>query len=110
MRSISYLLIVYVVFLLTQSCQDIAPRVNEEAWSGNASQQTFLTPTQGEDHSEDCSPFCICSCRQVPNAYQSFSFGVTSGPDARDFAAGSFEYSDPHARTFSGSIWQPPKA
>lgn len=109
MKPTSLAIIVYLVFLLTQPCQDVFASANEAAPGG-----TFVAAigetTETENESDECSPFCICSCCSISVAYHSF---VTVGSDRRPVEMHrtvAVEYRGLNTKSFSGSIWQPPKA
>ena len=107
MRPTAFIIVVYILFLLTQPCQDVLgapPSVyGEPAYSQGAKDEDC------EDGDDGCSPFCICSCRQAPAGYVS----IETAPDVR--VALMPEYSSEleyECRITSASlnpIWQPPK-
>ncbi|NOT47606.1 MAG: hypothetical protein HOP17_07625 [Acidobacteria bacterium] len=109
MKAVSFAIIVYVVFMLTQPCQDIA--VFADSCNGEAQSYTHIDPQQERQEASDiCSPLCICSCcsTSVANHYAFRSFS----PDRSDSVVSSvsISYETPYSAAFLNSIWQPPKA
>ena len=104
MKPISFVLIFYILFLLTQPCQDVfaAPKgVNVAA----DVQQT----EHEEKESDECSPFCICSCCSLNVGYHSLTSVVEPKSSISAHRINSTIYCEPHRNNFSDSIWQPPK-
>jgi hypothetical protein len=101
-------LIVYIVMLLTQHCQDFQAGSNEVASKSVASISTFI-PAGSEPDSETCSPFCMCGCCGISVAHQEVT--VLAITDYSLVAAVNSLplYQSPSDSTYVVSIWQPPK-
>ena len=107
MRPTALILVLLILFFLTQPCQDVlgVPRV-----SGS---ETNIGSTAEDDDCEDgedgCSPICICSCRQASAGY--VSLYIEPEPSVvfvRSFSP-DVEYKSLVTTSFSNSVWQPPK-
>lgn len=107
MRQIAFLLVLLILFFLTQPCQDVlgAP----QSVSGESA---FRQTTEDEDCDEGedgCSPFCTCSCRQAPAGY----FSVAAAPEPKILITSTrsleVEYDCLATADSANSIWQPPK-
>lgn len=104
MRPISVVLIVYILFLLTQPCQDVfaAPK--------NINSSADIQQTEHEEkEADECSPFCICSCCSLSVGYHSLTSVLEPNPVISIHRTNSTEYCEPHLNNFSDAIWQPPK-
>jgi hypothetical protein len=107
MRPIAFLLVLLILFFLTQPCQDVlgAPR-------SSSGENAFSQTSEDEDCDEGedgCSPFCTCSCRQAPAGY--FSVVVAREPKVLMTPTCSLEveYDSLATADSANSIWQPPK-
>ncbi len=108
MKLAAIILIGHIFLLLGQPCADVF--VSERDLSASK----VLTKSIGEipedpTEEDDCSPFCICSCRQVPAAFDKFTQPENIVERSSDNSKASFEYKNLLALDFSNSIWQPPK-
>ena len=110
MRPATLTIILYILFLLTQPCQDVlAARglVDDEARV--AVQMSSPSDCDEKGTGDDCSPFCICSCRTVP-AGEHF---VTFVPEPKILAPIARKspicYTNPQTNSFTSTVWQPPK-
>ena len=108
MRTFCFIFIVYVVFLLTQPCQDLAALGVNGCESDTYSAHVERSPEQPCD--DECLPFCICSCCSHPVANVVFTLGMTTATKVDAIYADLIEYRDPDTQTYRNSIWQPPKA
>lgn len=108
MRSaLSFSIILYLLFLLMQPCQDVFA-----ADGGNeVGHNTAHAPMPAdEENSDACSPFCICSCCSTGLAYYPL-IGIE--PPARKLPViekPAIGHNDPFIGSYQNSIWQPPKA
>ncbi len=109
MKLVSLAIIVYLVFLLTQPCQDVFASASETVPS-DAFIAAIGETTETENESDECSPFCICSCCSISMAYHSFVTAASVHKPAEIHRTVAVEYRGLDAKSFSGSIWQPPKA
>ena len=107
MRPIAFTIIVYILFLLTQPCQDAlgAP----PSFSGGAAVSQGANDEDCEDGGDGCSPFCICSCRQAPAGYFGFDSGIERKIATVPIRAEDLEYECRVPTATLDSIWQPPK-
>lgn len=107
MRSVSLFIVVYILFLLTQPCQDVFAAYASGEGERIAAAASPQMP--GEVPGETCSPFCICSCCGLSVGYHSNVLIAEPKQIAHVIQTIRVEYSDPAVNNFSGSIWQPPK-
>lgn len=107
MKIFTFTFILYILLLLTQPCQDTFAQNNGSVVPDTNNVQQ---PAEDEPMPDDCSPFCICACRQVPSAYQDFTSVLVLDVTAAATAAPILEYQNPYTKNFHSSIWQPPKA
>lgn len=105
MKTFTFTLIIYILLLLTQPCQDTFAQGIDISNTDNVQQ-----PLQDDPIPDDCSPFCICACRQVPSAYRHFTSVDVVEVTVAAIPATAFEYQNPYTKNFRDSIWQPPKA
>ncbi len=100
----------YLLFLSAQPCQDFADGEFSRPQSEN--EQVRLHDggeRDRESESGECSPFCICSCRQV-----SANYNFTSLPKAKEAAVftestDGISYRSDYLHQPLDSIWQPTK-
>ena len=105
-RPTAFVIVFYIIFLLTQPCQDVLGAQPSTRGEASASQ------TEEDDDCEDgdtCSPFCICSCRQAPTGY----FSIGTAPELKVTIEPVRTIEKPYTRrvtaSYTGSVWQPPK-
>jgi hypothetical protein len=106
MRTVSFLAIAYMFLMLAWPCQDVFA-VREGIKSIESPSLSRLEPC--EDGEEFCSPFCICSCCGLAVTYHTAP--ITVSPDPIDKATDLIDlnYGTLWLRTYSRSVWQPPK-
>jgi hypothetical protein len=109
MKPTSLAIVVYLVFLLTQPCQDVFANASEIK-SGDRMVAAIGETTETENQSDECSPFCICSCCSISAAYHSFVTVSSVRRSAELHRTLAVDYLGLNTKSFSGSIWQPPKA
>jgi hypothetical protein len=109
MRVFCFIFSFYLLLLSVQPCQDFAasrfsyPQIeNEQAKLHDADKDM-----QSESH--ECSPFCICSCRQISVA-DNFSSPL-SKVEVAAFAKSTVQifYRNTYSHQHLNFIWQPPK-
>ena len=106
-RPTAFVVVFYILFLLTQPCQDVlgAP----SSFRGEASAGQAAEDKGCEDSDDNCSPFCICSCRQAPAGY----FSIETAPKMKATIAPIWtieeDYTCRITASYTGSVWQPPK-
>ena len=108
MRLASLFLIVYVLFLSVQPCEDVIAQFDGHGHRIAATSH-FEERSTHED-SDECSPFCICSCCGMPVASRQTAYVVLGFEPANAGRTTASIYKDPYQRNFLSSIWQPPKA
>jgi hypothetical protein len=64
---------------------------------------------KASQESDDCSPFCICSCCHFSTAYQFKTFSVTNKIMVSAILRPNFSYQNPYSQAYENTIWQPPK-
>jgi hypothetical protein len=108
MKVFCFIFSVYLLVLSVQPCQDLGN--GEFSYPETGNEQTLLhdgNAPQQEAH--ECSPFCICSCRQVSVTY---NFSVLSLPkEVAVFAKAGAQVTiqNHYSRQYPDLIWQPPK-
>lgn len=109
MKVFCFSFIVYIVLLLTQPCQDFAATANDSVYNKSPYSQQ-QKPSNHNSQSDECSPFCICSCCSLSVVEHSVSFTLTSVLKSVEIKANLANYTNPNSETLQTSIWQPPKA
>jgi hypothetical protein len=108
MRVFCFIFSIYLLLLSVQPCQDFA--TSEFSRPQIESEQAQLHNDENtESESRECSPFCICSCRQVSVADKMPV--LASGELLAVFTksvAGIF-YQSNYSHQHLNSIWQPPR-
>jgi hypothetical protein len=102
-------LILYIVLLLTQPCQDVfAGALECHDTAHNFVERDY--GSKSDCQAETCSPFCICTCCSMsvgnhdlagslaPQAFEPIAFQIARDHDNRA------------TRSYQNSVWQPPKA
>jgi hypothetical protein len=109
MKAFIFAFVVYLAILSVQPCQDLigGVRRDSEAVTVLASGQDQEIPTSGEQ--EECSPFCICSCRQAPTAFEHAFLPLPHDLIAAAASQPASHYKASHTSNPDNSIWQPPK-
>lgn len=97
----------YLLFLSWQPCQDIT--ANKVIHQKNYAEQPDFHVTQEQNETDDCSPFCICSCCQTSVTYANLFFRITNIITNKITSKTSAFYQNPDEKTYQNSIWQPPK-
>lgn len=99
---------IYILFLSFQPCEEMTAIA--ELRVDKVSEQTHIQISeQTEKESENCSPFCICSCCHFSTVYQFKTFSVTNKITVAAISRPHFYYQNPYYQTYKTSIWQPPK-
>lgn len=107
MRAVSFSIIVYVLFLLSQPCQDVfAAPPSVDIQRCDAVQQPQPPDSV---HGEFCSPFCICSCCGLNVGYHSVFMVAEPKRVMTVILENLLENTCPALSIPSYSIWQPPK-
>lgn len=107
MRAVSFSIIVYILFLLSQPCQDVfaaSATIDSEPVATVGSHQT-----PGDEQGEFCSPFCICSCCGLNVGYHSVFMVAEPKRVKTVMLENLLENTYPALSIPSYSIWQPPK-
>jgi len=109
MRVFCFIFSFYLLLLSVQPCLDFAVRKFSRSQTGN--EQTLLhndgEDTQTETH--ECSPFCICSCRQVSVKYNFSIFSLPKDIAVLAKSTSPISYQNDYSHQHFDSIWQPPK-
>jgi hypothetical protein len=103
MKSLAFILAFMVLALSCMPCND-----DECAMEAGKNKTEFAkqTPGQDKDHTEDCSPFCHCSCC----AGFSINHGMATGNLLPVICANNFSsYLPENLIEISIPVWQPPK-
>lgn len=109
MKALSFILIVYIMFLVVQPCQDYVAMSDD--CIGNETQTAHFGNGSGdESEGDDCSPFCVCSCCSHSVAYHKLFSGVSSEVKVVPIIPSKANYTNRYSKAHQNSIWQPPKA
>src|SRR6476620_3019088 len=108
MKVFCFIFTVYVLFLSLQPCAEMTAIAEFRA--GKVSQETQIQAgEQTDEKTDDCSPFCICSCCHFSTVYQFKSFSVTNKITESVISRPNFSYQNPSYQIYKTPIWQPPK-
>jgi len=110
MRFVALIMFVQIFAAVSTPCPDAISSGSMFATGSVRVASDMTAPDEGEDHDDECSPFCICSCRQIPAA--SVTFCEPPKETAMNAPARNvvFERRDDPETTFQKPIWQPPQA
>lgn len=104
----STFIILYLLFLLTQPCQDVFASANTTVKAADEAVAVNLPLPTEEKNVDACSPFCICSCCSISVGYYSpFLLNPALMTEPPEGLVTS--YKDPFLGSYHHSIWQPPK-
>jgi hypothetical protein len=94
----------YLLLLSAQPCRDFA--ADDFCSLQSENEQTQMRNDRGDSGSEsgECSPFCICSCRQASELSLTEAVAVSTR-STRQFSCRSHYSHQPLS-----FIWQPPKS
>jgi hypothetical protein len=108
-RIFCFIFVVYILVLVVQPCQDAFASVDSQdrntMVAANTDNSSPADPT-----TDACSPFCVCSCCSHPAATRFSTQGVPKEIEHVSITSAVANYTNPYAKTFHDSIWQPPKA
>jgi len=107
MRAVSFFTIVYILFLLSQPCQDVFAAPPSVDLRRCAAVQQPQPPDSV--HGEFCSPFCICSCCGLSVGCHSEVMVAVPKRVTTVLLENLLENTNPALNIPSYSIWQPPK-
>ncbi len=83
--------------------------MNDDSFSTlDQSEQIYQTETQDKE-SDDCSPFCICSCCHVFTVANFPAFSVKNIYTVSTAHEAKISYQNNYSQQHLNSIWQPPK-
>jgi hypothetical protein len=109
MRIFCFIFSFYLLLLSVQPCQDFVASGFSYLQIENEQAQLQDNSKDSEPESNECSPFCICSCRQVsvgdkiPVLTSSEQIAVITQSTAHFF------YQSNYSHQHLNFIWQPPK-
>jgi len=107
MKVFCFAFIVYIFMLAVQPCQDFLVPLSDNREGSDEIVQVNTSPVEVSD---DCSPFCICSCCSHAVADRCVFRSVAGQTAIATSEPETVNYTDPYRDAFSNSIWQPPKA
>jgi hypothetical protein len=109
MKIFCFIFSIYLLLLSVQPCQGIAAVGFSQPKTENE-QSNLQNHEETEDcETHECSPFCICSCRQisVPFNFSAVAINQETAAFTKEFPK-VFSQDNYHLQYFD-SIWQPPK-
>ena len=108
MKVFCFIFSIYILFLSLQPCEEL--KANVELRVNKTTRQTQMRAAEkASQESDDCSPFCICSCCHFSTAYQFRTFTVTGKLTTTEILSPKYSYQNPYSKAYKNSIWQPPK-
>jgi len=110
MRFVALIIFVQILVAVSTPCPDAISSGSMFASVSTRAAADVKAPDEGEDHDEECSPSCICSCRQVPASSVAFCEPPAEAAMNDAVQKVAFRYRDDPETTFRESIWQPPQA
>jgi len=102
----SFGLVIYVLVLLTQPCEDVFAFPSQLDQSETAS---ILIDAPNDREPETCSPFCICGCCSLSVASHTFTSLESIETVIHSTPKAPLTYRNLHGATYLSSVWQPPK-
>jgi hypothetical protein len=111
MKAFCFIFTIYLLFLSVQPCQDFESGGFSSASPETGQQKLLLSggDCENENETHECSPFCICSCRQVSTSYNLTALSVTENSEAVVMNSPAVFYQNNYSNQYLNSIWQPPK-
>jgi hypothetical protein len=97
----------YLLLLSWQPCQDLIAK--EISYPSAKARQSHLHSTPQPAETDDCSPFCVCSCCKTSMSHARLSVSVNSQFLAFAEKTPSLLRRNNYAQQHLASIWQPPK-
>ncbi|MCA1623370.1 MAG: hypothetical protein LC768_06840 [Acidobacteria bacterium] len=109
MKVFCFIFSVYLLVLSVQPCQDFAASEFSRPQIKNEQTRLYSNGENTESESHECSPFCICSCRQV-SVTDTISV-LSSNKKLAVFtkSAAQISYQNDYSHQPLNFIWQPPK-
>lgn len=109
MKLFSAIFIIYLAFLAVQPCEDLVARdgFDDHAASVEQTAPQDDCPDSAPDH--ECSPFCICSCRQMSAMQFDLKAALTPNVKFDRHTISSHVFNNDYSHQFLDTIWQPPK-
>jgi hypothetical protein len=109
MKVFCFIFTVYILFLSLQPCDEMTAIADLRAAQVSLEETQIQAGERAEKETDDCSPFCICSCCHFSTAYQFKTFSVTNKITASAISGPNFPYQNPYYQIYKTSVWQPPK-
>jgi hypothetical protein len=107
MKVFCFVFTIYILFLSFQPCEEMT--ANAASKTDKAFQRAQMRVAETDEKSDNCSPFCICSCCHFSTAYQFGTFTISSRITTVAILSTKFSYQNPYSKAYKNSIWQPPK-
>lgn len=108
MKLFCFIFSFYLLVLSWQPCQDLLKPTNFHPQTSY--EQTDIHDTEEQNESDDCSPFCVCSCCQTSFASNNFSYPEAEKIKVEVIQSPLIYYENPYYKNFNSDIWQPPKS
>ncbi|NJK98905.1 MAG: hypothetical protein HC905_31910 [Bacteroidales bacterium] len=100
MRLIGFIFSVYILYLVSLPC------VDGDLHSCKVSHEQSTENNTPSEHTDTCSPFCVCSCCNVQVVLNAFIFETSPSLVYQIVHSGNFEGNE---FLFAAFVWQPPK-
>lgn len=107
MKVFRLIFIVYLLVLSVQPCRDLGD--SRFSYSKAENGQTMLNGDAPQQETPECSPFCICSCRQVSVTDNFSALSLPKEIAVLTATASLVTSRNDYSRQYPDSIWQPPK-
>jgi hypothetical protein len=109
MKIVVLIIFVQIFAAVFTPCGDIVPTgliaADTVAASSDVSQ-----PSDGGECDDECSPYCICACRQIPAVSVMIREPLIEAATVPVSRTGIFEHRKTAYTTFLKPVWQPPRA
>lgn len=102
MRALSFVLAVFISFLVLHPCGDIDVHTHDEK-----SAQVEDTHSHNSNAQDDCSAFCICSCCGISMELATIFF-YNAVTVEKEHASSNFKHVSFYKGCFSDVSWEPP--
>lgn len=109
MRVFCFIFSFYLLLMSVQPCQDFATSGFFNPQIENEQTQFHDDGGNSESESHECSPFCICSCRQVPLTDKIPVLSSNEKITVSTKSTYKVFYQSSYSHLHLNFVWQPPK-
>ena len=105
MKSLVFILAVYLLALSIMSCVD---SYNKNS-NYTSTKGVVLKGDKQTDQNEICSPFCTCHCCNIPSYSTVENFAIKVNKPTINLLHGYYIQNFSISSNFHGNVWQPPR-